>query len=81
MTTAFPEAVQSLRSARTFPSVRFVWASVVNGVDRWLQRRRAMRQLYMLDHRTMKDLGMHRTEVNSIIFGGAADRRRSYADN
>ncbi len=81
MTTAFPEAADSFRSARPQPSDHRLWTSIADAFDRWVQRRRAMRQLYMLDHRAMKDLGMHRSEVKSIVFGGAAERRRPYADN
>lgn len=81
MTTAIPEAAHSLRNVQPHPSDHQVWTIIVNAFDRWLRRRRAMRQLYLLDQQTMKDLGIHRSEVKSIVFADASERRRPYADN
>jgi uncharacterized protein YjiS (DUF1127 family) len=54
--------------------------SVVAALDRWQARRQALRQLYMLDRRTLKDIGIDRSELQSIAYGGVHGRRRCHAD-
>lgn len=53
--------------------------SVVAALDRWQARRQALRQLYMLDRRTLKDIGIDRTELESIVYGEVHGRRRYHA--
>lgn len=53
--------------------------SVVAALDRWQARRQALRQLYMLDRRTLKDIGIDRSELRSIAYGGVHGRRRRHA--
>ena len=53
--------------------------SVVAALDRWQARRQALRQLYMLDRRTLKDIGLDRTELESIAYGENHGRRRYHA--
>jgi len=57
-----------------------VTRSVVAALDRWQARRQALRQLYMLDRRTLKDIGIDRSELQSIAYGGVHGRRRCHAD-
>ena len=53
--------------------------SLVAALDRWQARRQALRQLYMLDRRTLKDIGIDRTEIPSIVSGNIFGRRRFHA--
>ncbi len=59
-------------------SVLTFFAAAPKAIARWNARRQALRQLYMIDGRTLKDIGMSRTEINSVIFGGSDGRRRCY---
>lgn len=52
---------------------------VVCAYTQWVARREAIRQLNRLDGATQKDLAIDSSEFNSIVFGGAAGRRRPHA--
>ena len=55
--------------------VALVW-NCLDGFDRWYTRRAAIRQLYNVNGRTLHDIGVNRTEINSAAFGNASMRRR-----
>ena len=44
-------------------------------------RRRAIAELRSVDPRTLKDIGIDRTEFTSIVYGDPRGRRRRYAGN
>ncbi len=54
--------------------------AAIAALDRWQARRHALRQLYLLDRRTLNDIGIDRSEVHSVIFGDTFGRRRFDGD-
>jgi uncharacterized protein YjiS (DUF1127 family) len=64
-------------SSRIFQTV---WKATIEPLlARYLERRkkrRALAELRSLDPRTLKDMGIDRSEVTSIVYGNANERRR-----
>jgi uncharacterized protein YjiS (DUF1127 family) len=62
--------------ARSFPAMRwleFVLRRAVTRVRRWLDRRAMHRALRELDPRTLRDLGIDRSEISSVCAEMAGD--------
>lgn len=64
--------------ASAVASVLSFIAAAPKVIARWNARRQALRQLYMIDGRTLNDIGISRSEINSVIFGGSDGRRRCH---
>jgi uncharacterized protein YjiS (DUF1127 family) len=54
-----------------------LWAAYAE----YRRKRRALAQLRSVDPRMLKDLGIDRSELESIVFNNTRDRRRSYGDD
>lgn len=69
-------------SSRTFQTV---WTATVKPLlTRYLEhrrKRRALAELRSVDPRALKDMGIDRSEVTSIVYGNPNGRRRSCAEN
>ena len=55
---------------------RRVAAGFAGTAARWLRRRRTSAELLALDDATLKDIGLHRSEIHSIVWGTPHDRSR-----
>jgi uncharacterized protein YjiS (DUF1127 family) len=62
-----------------------VWTATIKPLlTRYLehrQKRRALAELRSVDPRTLKDMGIDRSEVTSIVYGSPNGRRRNCAEN
>ena len=62
-----------------------VWTATIRPLlIRYLEhrkKRRALAELRSVDPRTLKDMGIDRSEVTSIVYGPPNGRRRNYAEN
>jgi uncharacterized protein YjiS (DUF1127 family) len=60
-----------------------VWTTIKWLLHRYQEhrrKRRAIAELRSVDPGILKDIGIDRTEVTSIIYGNPKGRRRAYAD-
>ena len=80
MGTANSTVAQDVNALDTISNgmVALIWRCL-DGFDRWYTRRAAIRQLYSVNGRTLSDIGVNRTEINSAAYGNATMRRRIYA--
>ena len=69
-------------SSRAFQTV---WTEIIKPfLTRYLEhrrKRRALAELRSVDPRTLKDMGIDRSEVTSIVYGSPEGRRRGCAEN
>jgi uncharacterized protein YjiS (DUF1127 family) len=62
----------------------FWTATIKRLLDRYSEhrkKRRALAELRSVDPRTLKDMGIDRSEVTSIVYGNPKGRRRACAEN
>ena len=62
-------------------------ARLVRGLSRWWRgymtwrnRQLAVAALRQLDDRMLRDIGIDRSEINSVVYAGGRGRTRRYAD-
>jgi len=71
--------------ASSSKSFQTVWTEAIKPLlFRYLEhrrKRRALAELRSVDPRTLKDMGIDRSEVTSIVYGNQNGRRRSCAEN
>jgi uncharacterized protein YjiS (DUF1127 family) len=65
---------------RPSTSSRFVALanSVVRSVWAWHRRRLTIRRLQELDDRSLRDIGLDRSEIGSVVYGGGHRRNPSW---
>jgi uncharacterized protein YjiS (DUF1127 family) len=69
-------ALETWRAARTARwTVGTVEAARVH-IRRWTARRRTVTALAALDNHTLKDIGINRSEILSVVYGGDSERLR-----
>ena len=63
-------------------ATRTLWIGTIKPLLRrygeYRKRRRAAAELRSVDPRILKDMGIDRTEVGSIVYGSERGRRRTY---
>src|SRR5262247_2382493 len=71
--------------ASSSKSFQTVWTETIKPLlFRYLEhrrKRRALAELRSVDPRTLKDMGIDRSEVTSIVYGPPKGRRRNCAEN
>jgi len=64
---------------------RNVWTAIIKPLlhrySEHRKKRRALAELRSVDPRTLKDIGIDRSEVTSIVYGNPSGRRRVCAEN
>ena len=48
---------------------------------KWQAKRATIAVLHELDERTLKDIGLDRSEIESVVLGATGERLRTYDDN
>ena len=65
-------------ASSTIASLVSTAAKMMGAARRMRATRRIIAQLGCLEDRTLKDLGLHRSEINSLAFGFDLDPSRRY---
>lgn len=66
-------------SASESQSVTSLIARRLRALRQRRRERREMRELRVLNNHTLKDIGIHRSEITSIVCVDQSDRRRRHA--
>jgi uncharacterized protein YjiS (DUF1127 family) len=65
--------------------VRAVWTATIERLlhrySEYRKKRRALAELKSVDPRILKDIGIDRSEVTSLVYGNPEGRRRGCAEN
>ncbi len=80
MTTTPIAFAAATRSTRTTSFVKRL-ADGYRAMRRRRHQRHAMSDLRRLSGHALKDIGLHRSEISSIVYVSEAGRRRRYAGN
>jgi uncharacterized protein YjiS (DUF1127 family) len=67
------------------PQTRAVWTATIERLlhrySEHRKKRRVLAELKSVDPRTLKDMGIDRSEVTSLVYGNPEGRRRGCAEN
>lgn len=75
------QQVNTLRQAAGHGFLSHIAAAakfVFREVKQWNDRRKAVRYLHELSDYHLQDLGVRRSEILSVVYGDAPERRRHY---
>jgi len=64
-------------AARVAEVLKGLWHAYLG----WRARHATLRILRSLDSRTLNDIGLHRDEIESVVYSRRADRKRRYDPN
>jgi uncharacterized protein YjiS (DUF1127 family) len=74
ITARHHEAENTTVASMIFNAVRSAW----NAAGKHIGRRRAERALREMDPRLLKDIGIDRNEIMSVVYTGSVERRQSH---
>jgi uncharacterized protein YjiS (DUF1127 family) len=72
--TIISSHVQRAPAGRMARMARHAWSTYWD----WYARRATVRILRSLDGRTLRDIGLTRTEIESVVYGRPGERRLHY---
>jgi uncharacterized protein YjiS (DUF1127 family) len=73
--------LQVISAGRSQAAWTAATAGLLRRYLRYRQQRRALAQLKSVDPRILRDIGIDRSEVTSIVYGDPKGRRRSSTEN